>query len=104
MGYDIHGNKLEPGHCEVHPWVHQEYPCSQCYADGDRLHQKDRQKKQENEQEKAYYEAMEQDHWESIAREKSRKYKFLCFLSKILTAWANAIDTEKKNIINKINP
>jgi hypothetical protein len=30
MAYDIHGNDLRPGHCEVHPWVHQEYPCSIC--------------------------------------------------------------------------
>jgi hypothetical protein len=33
MAYDIHGNDLQPGHCEVHPWVHQSYPCSICYSD-----------------------------------------------------------------------
>lgn len=30
MSFDIHGNPLSPGHCEVHPWVHAEYPCPQC--------------------------------------------------------------------------
>lgn len=32
MAYDIHGERLEPGHCEVHPWVHMEYPCPECHA------------------------------------------------------------------------
>lgn len=30
MAYDIYGNRLERGHCEVHPWVHHDYPCSRC--------------------------------------------------------------------------
>lgn len=30
MAYDIYGNNLRPGHCEVHPHVHEEYPCSLC--------------------------------------------------------------------------
>lgn len=30
MSWDIYGNKLEPGHCEVHPWVPIEYPCPTC--------------------------------------------------------------------------
>jgi hypothetical protein len=33
MRFDIHGNNLESGHCEVHPWVHQEYPCGVCMAE-----------------------------------------------------------------------
>lgn len=36
MSYDIYGERLERGHCEVHPWVHQGYPCSVCMADYDR--------------------------------------------------------------------
>lgn len=30
MAFDIYGNRLTPGHCEVHPWVHCEYPCPVC--------------------------------------------------------------------------
>lgn len=30
MTYDIYGETLERGHCEVHPWVHVSYPCPIC--------------------------------------------------------------------------
>ena len=30
MSYDIYGNNLRYGYCEVHPHIHQQYPCSQC--------------------------------------------------------------------------
>ena len=33
MAYDIYGNTLQSGHCEVHPYVHEEYPCSVCVAE-----------------------------------------------------------------------
>ena len=33
MSYDIQGNPLPRGHCEVHPHVHEEYPCSVCIAE-----------------------------------------------------------------------
>jgi hypothetical protein len=33
MSWDIYGNALRRGHCEVHPQVHEEYPCSLCYAE-----------------------------------------------------------------------
>lgn len=32
MAFDIYGEHLERGHCEVHPWVGEEYPCSLCLA------------------------------------------------------------------------
>lgn len=32
MAYDIYGNDLRRGYCEVHPHVQQEYPCDLCYA------------------------------------------------------------------------
>lgn len=31
MGYDIFGEILTPGSCEVHPHVSEPYPCSLCY-------------------------------------------------------------------------
>jgi hypothetical protein len=33
MSYDIYGETLRRGHCEVHPWVHCEYPCPVCMED-----------------------------------------------------------------------
>jgi hypothetical protein len=30
MGFDIYGERLARGHCEVHPWFAEEYPCSLC--------------------------------------------------------------------------
>ena len=35
MTWDIYGQRLEPGHCEVHPHVHQEYPCELCLRQQD---------------------------------------------------------------------
>lgn len=33
MSWDIYGNPLQRGHCEVHPHVHEEYPCSVCISE-----------------------------------------------------------------------
>jgi hypothetical protein len=33
MAYNIYGENLRPGHCEVHPHVHEEYPCSVCISE-----------------------------------------------------------------------
>ena len=30
MPYDIYGQPLRPGYCEVHPDIHEEFPCSEC--------------------------------------------------------------------------
>jgi len=30
MSYDIYGDTLAPGHCEVHPHIPEPYPCSVC--------------------------------------------------------------------------
>jgi len=31
MPYDIYGNPLRRGYCEVHPNVREKYPCSECF-------------------------------------------------------------------------
>ena len=33
MARDIYGGQLGRGHCEVHPHVGEEYPCSLCMND-----------------------------------------------------------------------
>ena len=30
MAWDIYGDVLETGCCEVHPWINEEYPCHRC--------------------------------------------------------------------------
>lgn len=30
MAFDIYGGNLRHGHCEVHPHVHEHYPCTLC--------------------------------------------------------------------------
>lgn len=43
MAYDIYGNNLRRGFCEIHPYVEQEYPCSICYQETE-----DRKRKERN--------------------------------------------------------
>ena len=42
MAFDIYGNLLQRGYCEVHPDVPEEYPCSIC-MEGSQKHQEPRQ-------------------------------------------------------------
>ena len=42
MSFDIYGNTLRSGHCEVHPHVHEEYPCSVCIAEASQREQQQR--------------------------------------------------------------
>ena len=36
MAFDIYGERLRGGHCEVHPHVHEEYPCHVCLIESRR--------------------------------------------------------------------
>ena len=53
MAYDIYGQHLRSGHCEVHPDVHQSYPCSLCFAE-----------KAESDREREEYERYERERYE----------------------------------------
>jgi hypothetical protein len=33
VSWDVHGQPLQPGHCEVHPTVSAPYPCPVCLAE-----------------------------------------------------------------------
>lgn len=52
MAYDIYGNNLRRGYCEVHPHVHEEYPCSVCLSESRR--EKEDKKSYEQEMAKQY--------------------------------------------------
>lgn len=54
MAYDIYGNHLKPGYCEVHPDVPEPYPCYRCY--------------QEREEEDDYYRYLEEQAEEEYSR------------------------------------
>ncbi len=59
MSYDIWGNTLRSGHCEVHPWVHEEYPCSVCMAENREYQmQKERDEEARRAYEDEYYREM----------------------------------------------
>lgn len=61
MAWDIYGNRLTPGYCEVHYWVPEEYPCHFC------MREIDAENERRNEQilaETAY-----REHQENIERE-----------------------------------
>lgn len=67
MSWDIYGERLERGHCEVHPWVGEEYPCSICCMEDDkRRHDKQLEKEYYEQLEKEYYEELEQEHLETL--------------------------------------
>lgn len=51
MPYDIYGNPLAAGHCEVHPYVAAPWPCWECYAEDQ--YRRDMERRQQEE----YYRA-----------------------------------------------
>lgn len=53
MAFDIYGDRLRPGHCEVHPDVHDEYPCYLCLQEQGRDHYDYEQQRREYERELA---------------------------------------------------
>ncbi|MFA5630306.1 MAG: hypothetical protein WC997_02240 [Porticoccaceae bacterium] len=68
MSFDIYGNPLARGHCEVHPHVHEEYPCSVCISEKQSHYQ------QQNYQcsggcESEHYLGQAQEHIEHLKRE-----------------------------------
>jgi len=69
MAWDIYGNTLQRGHCEVHPWVHDPYPCCLCYSDSERHEQADRQRQE-------YNEAIERDYYKAEREEFCNKNYF----------------------------
>lgn len=59
MTFDIYGQPLRFGHCEVHPDVGHDYPCPLCLSDLD-------QRNRERAEEAAYWEAMARAEWYDV--------------------------------------
>ena len=80
MGYDIYGQNLVSGHCEVHPHVAQTYPCSLCYAETDNRQQQ-QQEDPRDAQQREYYAEMERAHYDEIAKKNNWLYRVLCYVA-----------------------
>lgn len=64
MSWDIHGEPLAPGCCEVHPWVREPFPCGICVADS-RRYEEQRQEEEAfwHAQQDEYYAGLQMDDW-----------------------------------------
>ena len=48
MAFDIYGNNLRHGFCEVHPHVGEEYPCTICCMEREKQQQNKREREEYN--------------------------------------------------------
>ena len=64
MPFDIFGENLRAGHCEVHPWVHEGYPCSVCISESN---QRSSQKDSDDKQYQEYCEGQAREWEKSLA-------------------------------------
>lgn len=81
MSYDIFGNQLQKGHCEVHPHVHEEYPCSLCYSESS---QRLQQKRYMDSQEQQYYDDLTNYHREGWLEDNSILYRLIVKLESMV--------------------
>lgn len=66
MPYDIYGQPLRRGYCEVHPDVHQEYPCPCCVIEYNRHEQlKMMEEEHDRQMQEEYDAAMNNEYWSS---------------------------------------
>lgn len=78
MAWDIYGNNLREGFCEVHPHVNQYYPCWICC---DEIQREEERQRDNDLQQSDYYKAMEEQHYKEMEEDYSRflhsKYQFI---------------------------
>lgn len=86
MAYDIYGNNLRRGYCEVHPNVHEEYPCSLCYQES---YSKSLNKSRVDKNERDYWEAFEKELEHECAIQADVLYTVLFCLSEVMNRWKN---------------
>lgn len=59
MSFDIYGEHLQRGDCEVHPWVHEDYPCSICLSEN-------AQRRREKAEEARHWADLESKHYAQL--------------------------------------
>lgn len=94
MRYDIYGQNLASGHCEVHPWVGETYPCSLCYAESMLKH--DPRQKEYKSVEAEHQAEMERAHFEELVRQNNLLYRMLCYVAQKVS-WVNERMQEYKD-------
>lgn len=71
MAYDIYGNNLKPGYCEVHPHVGEEYPCWICCKEIEQENERQRMNRQFQEAQNKDFEKAIQEQYESSFKNES---------------------------------
>jgi hypothetical protein len=103
--YDIYGGHLRRGHCEVHPWVHEYYPCSVCHSESTNTKVEDPERvfqKWSEEKHLEFYVQQERKYYESLAREKSRMYRIVDLLATIIGRTNDAIMKYREKILKEV--
>jgi len=100
MAYDIYGYNLASGHCEVHPWVGESYPCSLCYAESKPKH--DPRQKEYERAEAEHYAEMERAHYEELARKNNLLYRMLCYVALAVSKLNERVQKYKSKMFNKV--
>lgn len=100
MAYDIYGNNLASGHCEVHPWVGESYPCSLCYAESKPKHDPRQQDYERAEAE--HYAEMERAHYEELARKNNLLYRMLFYVALSVSKLNERVQKYKERMFNRV--
>lgn len=100
MAYDIYGQKLASGHCEVHPWVGETYPCSLCYAESKLKH--GLIQKEYKSVEAEHQAEMERAHLEELARKNNVLYRMLCYVALAVSILNERVQKYKEKMFNRV--
>ena len=96
MSYDVYGEILRKGYCEVHPDMDQPYPCDICLrGEYDRYKQSEESKKQEEEYEKKII----QDYLTMVETNKAKFQVLLNDLKRL-----SRLDTDIKEVFDILEP
>ena len=104
MAYDIYGNNLQRGHCEVHPWVHEEYPCSICCTQSRQDDAIYKERKRQDDELRDMYEREQLLNARDEYCKQWIKYRLLLMLRKITVNWGAKLDKEIESFHNKKCP
>ena len=99
MAFDIYGNILEKGFCEVHPWVKEEYPCSLCMSERRTRDEKRNAQHVIAAEEHAQFKRL---YYEFLAEENSLKYRILCRVEIIVSKYHEKIKAHKEKELQRI--
>ena len=87
MSFDIYGNNLRSGHCEVHPHVHESYPCSVCYGESTSKKSANSRQKEVDKHYSDMQNAHERAYYEDLAIGYSFKYKMIARMYVLITSF-----------------